>query len=111
MHEDYARSSRQRYRDFVRDYKARRLDAVAECDRTRNLDANGFFRSAEQLKSMYTGHNIPPEKEAIPYCQGGYRAAHTYLALRLIGYPRVRTYLGSWNEWGNRPDLPIEVAE
>jgi 3-mercaptopyruvate sulfurtransferase SseA len=35
-------------------------------------------------------------------------AAHTYLALRLLGYPRVRAYLGSWREWGNRLDLPIE---
>jgi thiosulfate/3-mercaptopyruvate sulfurtransferase len=58
---------------------------------------------------MYDAHNIPPDKEAIPYCQGGYRAAHTYLALRLIGYPRVRNYLGSWGEWGNRLDLPIET--
>ena len=35
-------------------------------------------------------------------------AAHTYLALRLLGYPRVRNYLGSWKEWGDREDLPIE---
>ena len=47
----------------------------------------------------------------IPYCQGGYRSAHTYLALRLIGYPRVRNYLGSWGEWGNRLDLPIETSD
>ena len=36
------------------------------------------------------------------YCQGGYRAAHGYLALRLLGYPRVRNYTGSWKEWGDR---------
>jgi thiosulfate/3-mercaptopyruvate sulfurtransferase len=58
---------------------------------------------------MYAAHNIPPTKEVIPYCQGAYRAAHTYLALRLIGYPKVRNYLCSWGEWGNRQDLPIET--
>ena len=38
----------------------------------------------------------------------GYSAAHSYLALRLAGYPRVRNYIGSWKEWGDRVDLPIE---
>ena len=41
----------------------------------------------------------------ITYCQGGYRAAHSYLALRLLGYPRVRTYVGSWKEWGDREEF------
>ncbi len=49
-----------------------------------------------------------PQTEIIPYCQGGYRAAHAYLALKIAGYPRVRNYLGSWAEWGNRDDLPSE---
>jgi thiosulfate/3-mercaptopyruvate sulfurtransferase len=96
---------------LIRAARGGRIPGAIHVEWTRNLDANGFFRSPEQLKSMYAGHNIPPEKEAIPYCQGGYRAAHTYLALRLIGYPRVRNYLGSWNEWGNRQDLPVELPE
>jgi thiosulfate/3-mercaptopyruvate sulfurtransferase len=75
---------------------------------TNNLDAKGFFKSADELKEMYAGRRITPDKEVIPHCQGAYRSAHTYLALRLIGYPNVRNYLGSWGEWGNRLDLPIE---
>ena len=55
-----------------------------------------------------TGTGVTPDREVITYCQGGYRAAHSYLALRLLGYPRVRMYLGSWKEWGDREDLPIE---
>ena len=39
----------------------------------------------------------------------GYRAAHSYIALRLLGYPRVRTYVGSWKEWGDKQHLPIEI--
>jgi thiosulfate/3-mercaptopyruvate sulfurtransferase len=57
---------------------------------------------------MYADRKITPDKEVIPHCQGAYRSAHTYLALRLIGYPNVKNYLGSWGEWGNRDDLPIE---
>jgi thiosulfate/3-mercaptopyruvate sulfurtransferase len=93
----------------VRAARGGRIPGAIHLEWTQNLDPNGFFKSADQLKSMYASHDIPPEKEAIPYCQGGYRAAHTYLALRLIGYPRVRNYLGSWGEWGNRLELPIEV--
>jgi len=78
---------------------------------TNNLDANGFFKSDEELRKMYTDHNIGPDKEVIPHCHGGYRSAHTYLALRLIGYPKVRNYLGSWGEWGNKPELPIEIPK
>ena len=41
--------------------------------------------------------------------RGGYRAAHAYLTLRLLGYPRVRNYVGSWKEWGDREELPIQT--
>ena len=58
---------------------------------------------------MYEEAGVTPDREVITYCQGGYRAAHSYLALRLLGYPKVRNYVGSWKEWGDRVDLPIEV--
>ena len=51
---------------------------------------------------------VTPDKEVLTYCQGGYRAAHGYLALRLLGYPRVRNYVGSWKEWGDRLELPMQ---
>jgi len=76
-----------------------------------NLDGNGFFKSAAALREMYESRGIGQEKQVIPHCHGGYRSAHTYLALRLIGYPDVRNYLGSWGEWGNKPDLPVEIPQ
>ena len=76
---------------------------------TRNLGDDGAFKPAAALRQMYESAGITPDKEVISYCQGGYRAAHSYLALRLLGYPRVRNYIGSWKEWGDRDDLPIET--
>lgn len=84
------------------------IPGAAHLEWTQNLDSNGKFKSASELRKMYRSLGVTPDKEIITYCQGGYRAAHTYLALRLIGYPMVRNYLGSWKEWGDRLDLPIE---
>ncbi len=78
---------------------------------TQNLDELGAFKPAAELRQMYEGAGITPDREVITYCQGGYRAAHSYLALRLLGYPRVRSYVGSWKEWGDREDLPIEKPQ
>lgn len=75
---------------------------------TQNLDPSGKFKPVAELQRMYGDLGVTPDKEAIPYCQGGYRSAHTYLALRIVGFPKVRNYIGSWKEWGDRLDLPIE---
>jgi len=94
--------------------RARRGGAVpgaVHIEWTRNLAESGEFKSAADLKKMYADAGVTPDREVITYCQGGYRAANSYLALRLLGYPRVRMYIGSWKEWGDREDLPIEVPE
>ena len=52
---------------------------------------------------------MTPDKEVIAHCQLGIRAAHTWFVLKhVLGYPNVKNYDGSWQEWGNRDDLPIE---
>jgi thiosulfate/3-mercaptopyruvate sulfurtransferase len=92
----------------VRAARGGAIPGAVHLEWTNNLRPDGSFKSADELKAMYENAGVTPDREVVTYCQGGYRAAHSYVALRLIGYPRVRNYVGSWKEWGDRLDLPIE---
>ena len=73
------------------------------------VNDNGTFKSADALRELYTANGVIPEKEAVTYCRIGERSAHTWFALHeLLGYSKVRNYDGSWTEWGNLVDAPIE---
>lgn len=61
------------------------------------------------LRARLQVRGIVPEKEIVCYCHTGTRSSSVYLALRALGFPRVRNYLGSWAEWGNDPSTPVEV--
>lgn len=74
-----------------------------------HLDDRGAFRPADAIRELYVSRGVTPDKTVIPVCQGGYRSANTFLALKSLGYPRVRNYVASWGEWGNRDDSKIIV--
>jgi thiosulfate/3-mercaptopyruvate sulfurtransferase len=95
----------------VRAKRGGRIPGAVHVEWTRNLGPDGAFKPAADLRAIYEAAGVTPDQEVVTYCQGGYRAAHGYLALRLLGYPRVRNYTGSWKEWGDREDLPIEKDE
>jgi len=70
---------------------------------------DGTFKGADELKELYGGKGVTPDKEVTAYCRIGERSAHTWFVLsELLGYERVRNYDGSWTEWGNLVDVPIE---
>jgi thiosulfate/3-mercaptopyruvate sulfurtransferase len=72
-----------------------------------HLDARGAFRPAAEMRTLYESKGVTPDKDIIAVCHGGYRSASSFLALKSLGYPRVRNYLGAWAEWGNREDTQV----
>jgi thiosulfate/3-mercaptopyruvate sulfurtransferase len=72
------------------------------------LDSTMNFRPLAELQKRLSDAGVTPDKEIITYCKSGSRSSNTYLALRILGYPRTRNYLGSWQEWSSRLDLPVE---
>jgi thiosulfate/3-mercaptopyruvate sulfurtransferase len=81
------------------------------CDWEELFDhATGRMKPLEELRAIFERRGATPDKDIVVYCNTGFRSAHAYLALRLLNYPRVRNYVGSWQEWGNRDGLPIARA-
>lgn len=69
---------------------------------------DGTFKSYDELKEIYEGEGVDPDKETVAYCRIGERSSHTWFALKyLLGYEKVRNYDGSWTEWGNLVGAPI----
>lgn len=70
-----------------------------------NISEDGTIKDQNQLSELY---KIPKDSEIVTYCQGAYRAANSFLALKKLGFEKIKVYLGSWGEWSNRTELPVE---
>ena len=71
-----------------------------------NLTADATMKSAKELLAHFAAQGVTPDKNVAVHCQDGKAAAHSYFTLRLLGFPRIRSYDRSWAEWGAAEDLP-----
>ena len=75
------------------------------------VDFGHVWKSPADLRRSYTAQGITPERSIIVYCNSATEASHVHFTLRyLLDYPRVRIYVGSWTEWAEREELPIEAG-
>lgn len=89
--------------------RAGHIPGAINIEWTRLMDPQREHRLLPEaaLRDLLEQHGVTPDKEVIVHCQTHHRSAHTYVALKHLGYQRLRGYAGSWSEWGNRDDTPI----
>ena len=95
------------------EYASGTIPTSVHLEWTANLDANGALRPPEELLPLYAEAGLDPDDDrpVVTFCGSGYRAAHSYVVLKALGFPRVSNYAPSWGEWGRRPDLPTEQPD
>jgi thiosulfate/3-mercaptopyruvate sulfurtransferase len=84
------------------------IPGAANVDWAATVNPNGTVKEADALRALFDAVGLRPDQTAVVYCQSGSRSSQDYLALRLLGHPRIRNYDGSWMEWARTPALPVE---
>jgi len=74
-----------------------------------DLNDKAKIKNTDIIRNTYETQGITPDKEIIVYCHSHRRSALTYFILKVLNYPSVRAYAGSWSEWGNIPTLPVDT--
>jgi thiosulfate/3-mercaptopyruvate sulfurtransferase len=88
-----------------------RIPGAVNIPWARAANEDGTFKSADELRSLYTHLGITPDRPVIAYCRIGERSSHTWFALtELLGYPDVKNYDGSWTEYGSLVGVPVEMG-
>lgn len=90
--------------------KAGHIPGSIHSEWTDTMDRNNNMRllPVEDIQRKLDEMEINKDKEVICYCQSHHRSAFSYYVLRILGYENVKGYPGSWSDWGNHPDMPVE---
>ncbi len=93
----------------TRTERAGHIPEAVHLEHTRTLNEDGTFKSIDELQALFSSKGITADKTVFPYCAIGGRSASIWFVLKyLLGYPNVRNYDGSWNEWSRISDAPVE---
>lgn len=104
--EEYTGSARGRYAGV--NPRLGRIPGSVWIEWTALVNPDGTYKSPEEITAILAARGVSPDNEVITYCQGGGRAAHSYSALKQAGFKDVRHYVGSFGDYSERADLPID---
>ena len=90
--------------------RAGHIPGAIHCEWTELMDPARGLRIRADAAALLASRGLTPDREIATHCQSHHRSGFTYLVARILGYPRIRAYPGSWSEWGNRPDTPVATG-
>ena len=90
--------------------RAGHIPGAVHCEWTELMDPSRHYRIREDARDYLADRGLTPDREIVTHCQSHHRSGFTYLVARLMDYPRIRGYHGSWSEWGNRDDTPVATG-
>jgi thiosulfate/3-mercaptopyruvate sulfurtransferase len=93
----------------ARSKRSGHIPGAVNVDWRNNLTPAGTFRTAQELRALYEKAGVTPGKEVVTYCHTGGKSSHTLFVMRLLGFDKSRNYYGSWEQWGNLAQTPIET--
>lgn len=91
--------------------KAGHIPGAIHFEWTETMDRHRHLRlkNLDSLRTILSDLGITPDKKIITHCQSHHRSGLTYLVGKLLGFPDIKGYHGSWSEWGNHPNTPVEI--
>ena len=90
--------------------RAGHIPGAVNLDWLELMDRDRHLRLIADAETLLAERGITPNRDIVTHCQTHHRSGLTYMTARLLGFPRVRAYHGSWSEWGNRLDTPVETG-
>lgn len=86
------------------------IPGAIHCEWTSLMDPARNYRIRQDAGQFLTDLGLTADATIVTHCQSHRRSSFTYMVARILGYPNIRGYHGSWSEWGNRPDTPVETG-